>query len=328
MTYESEQAIQVSKNNSVINIINQPEEFSEWVGAEETIVANDGYIKNSTSSKRNKQTNNLKFDSIKTPILCPICEQIFFSIIDLGLHSIFHSDNRKYSCPICKYSTISKYTFKVHVQGHEGSNSIYSCEICKKSFLTRAYAIQHKNVHTGERPFQCEICEKNFTTSYFLTSHKTRQHSEVTTGKPLVKYDCKICHSNYRSSTSLRHHMSSKHNTHETDMSMLCDICGKRLANAQKLELHKRIHSGYKPFQCSSCSKAFCRKEQLREHIRVHTGEKPYICKYCGRGFTQRSPLKIHERLHTGEKPYTCMLCDKGFISKGVMDTHMKHCKL
>ncbi|XP_049819978.1 zinc finger protein ZFP2 isoform X10 [Aethina tumida] len=285
---------------------------------------------NKPKRKRTKRTKTEKVVhpepvELDEPIHCDICTETYKNNVAFALHSINHSEDGKYSCHLCDYRNTSKYHIEMHVRAHEGTTK-YKCEVCGKAFTVSTHAIEHKFFHTGEKPFQCEICGKHFMFSWFLTSHRRTQHWEIMTGSPLVKYDCLICNKHYTSSTGLKRHNLSKHNEAGTDMSVLCDVCGKRLSSKEKLKFHRRIHTGYKPYSCETCSKSFSRKEQLKEHERVHTGEKPFICKFCGRGFTQRSPLRIHERTHTGERPYVCMICGKGFISKGVMDTHMKSC--
>ncbi|XP_017786294.1 PREDICTED: zinc finger protein 239-like [Nicrophorus vespilloides] len=137
----------------------------------------------------------------------------------------------------------------------------------------------------------------------------------------ITDLDCVLCKKNFKSASELWRHSAQVH------AAGLCDICGKPFASIEKLNIHRRIHTGYKPHACRTCSKSFTRKDQLREHERVHTGEKPFICKFCGKGFSQRSPLRLHERTHTGERPYICRFCSHGFISKAVMDSHMKSCQ-
>ncbi|KAF7286026.1 hypothetical protein GWI33_008329 [Rhynchophorus ferrugineus] len=259
------------------------------------------------------------------PIECDTCNSTYKNNVAFALHTIKHADDNKYSCHLCPYKNISKYHIEMHVRAHEGTTK-YKCEVCQKAFTVSTHAIEHKYFHTGEKPFQCEICGKHFMFSRFLAAHRRSQHYEILTGSPLVKFDCKTCNKHYASASGLRRHKLSKHNDAGIDLSVLCDICGKRLSSKEKLKFHRRIHTGYKPFVCQVCGKAFTKKDQLIEHVRVHTGEKPHICKYCGRGFTQRTPLKIHERTHSGEKPYVCPSCGKGFVTKTSVDSHMKNC--
>lgn len=174
---------------------------------------------------------------------CTECDELFENTLQLGKHSIQHSDCNKYTCHMCSYKRASWYQFELHIKAHEGKTK-YKCEICNKAFTVSTHAVEHKYFHTGEKPFKCDICGKNFMYSWFLSSHRRSQHFEIVTGMPLVKYDCVECNKHYTSSTGLKKHQLSKHNINQIDVSVLCDVCGKRLANKEKLKFHKRIHTG------------------------------------------------------------------------------------
>ena len=103
----------------------------------------------------------------------------------------------------------------------------------------------------------------------------------------------------------------------------ICNECGKALANADSLRVHKRIHSGERRFQCEICKKGFSRSDSFTEHMRTHTGEKPFQCDVCGKAFACRRTLVQHMLIHTGEKPFPCPVCSKVFRIQGTLSWHM-----
>ncbi|KAM6989828.1 uncharacterized protein LKV04_009421 [Tautogolabrus adspersus] len=76
----------------------------------------------------------------------------------------------------------------------------------------------------------------------------------------------------------------------------ICSICNGTYATAQNLEVHKRIHTGERPFSCDQCGKKFTQSAHLKSHLSVHTGERPFACSHCSRSFVIKYSLKLHMR--------------------------------
>ncbi|XP_050435165.1 zinc finger protein 888-like [Adelges cooleyi] len=108
---------------------------------------------------------------------------------------------------------------------------------------------------------------------------------------------------------------------HTGEKPFKCNICEKKFGQISHLKTHERIHTAEKPFKCDVCEKTFSHQSALKRHARIHTGEKPFKCDVCEKTFSLQQSLKKHERIHTGEKPYKCVVCEKTFSQQ----THLKN---
>lgn len=111
---------------------------------------------------------------------------------------------------------------------------------------------------------------------------------------------------------------------HSGDKPYKCEECGRHFRQWGDLKYHSTsIHSEHKQYQCEYCAKEFARKYSLIVHRRIHTGEKNYRCEYCNKTFRASSYLQNHRRIHTGEKPHPCAVCGKPFRVRSDMKRHM-----
>ena len=67
--------------------------------------------------------------------------------------------------------------------------------------------------------------------------------------------------------------------------------------NSQESQAEQDITSNRR-HQCDFCSKSFSKKHKMHIHRRMHTGEKPYVCKVCGKAFSRKDHMVKHMNIH------------------------------
>ncbi|CAH1640996.1 unnamed protein product [Spodoptera littoralis] len=138
----------------------------------------------------------------------------------------------------------------------------------------------------------CRTCNKVF-------KRKNNYKSHIATHEPsLRQYKCKVCGEQFSYQSTLNKHTRAKH-IPTVLPNHSCNICDKNFNHAWMLKDHfLRDHDGVTPHACDykGCKKSFFKKCDLVVHKRSHTGERPYSCSICNRKFQQLGHLKRHER--------------------------------
>ncbi|MEE6522739.1 hypothetical protein FKM82_021360, partial [Ascaphus truei] len=129
---------------------------------------------------------------------------------------------------------------------------------------------------------------------------------------------------------------------HHVDSGFICPDCGKILKSQSLLNVHRKIHTGDKPF-CPDCGKSFGHRSSLLRHQSSHcsirTGKRAinpsslssaigvqhsYKCGICHTSFPGPNELRRHLGSHTGDQRYMCSECGRTFNCNYFLVRHQR----
>ncbi|XP_015364962.1 PREDICTED: zinc finger protein 436-like [Diuraphis noxia] len=147
----------------------------------------------------------------------------------------------------------------------------FPCDICEKKFKRKEHLIQHRKLHTGERPYSCETCSKSFSRKEHLMRHMLSH-----TGQRL--YGCDLCHKHFSRKDNLHKHRT----THGVTGPLVCEVCGKSFIVKHYYDMHMATHNEVEdnqlPYVCDICKKRFATSQflvthQFKHHTKRYTND-------------------------------------------------------
>eukprot|EP00116_Pleurobrachia_bachei_P001918 sb/3462180/ len=140
-------------------------------------------------------------------------------------------------------------------------------EGCGYKTVTEWHLVNHRRMHTGEKPFQCEEegCERRFSKLHSLRRHVETVHCTEKT------ISCDQCEYKCASKDYLRQHTAHKHGTKKS-----CPYCTYR--TCRNIEPHiTKLH----PHTCGECEWEFRSESEVTEHKGRHVVGVGIRCEHC-----------------------------------------------
>ncbi|CAH8676949.1 unnamed protein product [Schistosoma haematobium] len=164
-----------------------------------------------------------------------------------------------------------------------------------------------------QNSFYCLNRDKKSTKQYNIT-YNSKDISEKTSylNRHFIN---PINHTNKNNNTGMKK-QSSKLIAHlRRD---ICEYCGKIFRNCSNLTVHRRIHTGEKPYHCNICTYSCAQSSKLTRHMKIHNKQQK-ICKLK----TSTSEYSVK---HLNKTKNNCKQCNKSLTSHKY-ECHLEACK-
>ena len=126
---------------------------------------------------------------------------------------------------------------------------------------------------------------------------------------------CNFCGKKYIDKQKLSKHIRDSHTYQKK-----CSHCDKTFSRPYALSRHLQTHSTDN-FECGICKVKIRRKDNFKQHLLLHDRDSKFQCKICNKSFSNNGNLSIHEKSHSKVK-FVCPLCDKSYSYKTNLTRH------
>ncbi|XP_069488545.1 zinc finger protein 271-like [Ambystoma mexicanum] len=282
---------------------------------------------------------------------CNHCGERFLQKKDLVEHLEMHVAENRYKCVECGTPFSQKSDLIEHQQGHAQEKALCGEEFLQQTEVATPLLRESGECYSDPSSFTSHHVihpvQASFTRMQVATVPVQSRHAEVDPpkdnqcGEPFrLKSDldgpcqthgteksvkCSVCGWRILRQSHLVNHMRN----HRRETLYPCSECGESFRTCSLLVTHQQMHTGGTTlrgrFRCNECGRSFTGKRSLQEHLDIHIHETRYPCNECGKSFKQKRSLWEHLRIHKIEMPYTCCTeCGQGFSRKIDLRKHLE----
>lgn len=227
-----------------LNFLNVKEEPVEWtdVNADEIQLGKRELpmvkVEMKEPSSAADDCDNQNQEQIYSPLTCELCSETFTVPAEWVRHIESHTDPPH---------TVSKRRRRMEDTDDADATAALKCDLCAMYFVTPAEWVRHvQSTHT-----ETELAMSNNSSTSSRRSMRTVAPTDTLQQHPTV-------------TTSVAATTSQQQQQEKA-----CPICNKSFPSYASMVIHKRTHTGERPFYCDICNKGFNVKSNLLRHMRT-----------------------------------------------------------
>lgn len=232
------------------------------------VIINPIYLANNIVREERRPPVNLISNNPSTyqpmSFTCEICSTKLDSSLRLNVHILlsheFVASPNGLACPVCDEPFPRAEALIAHVSQHGQAARIYKCNHCPSSFVFKSQLINHSFSHNNNSNNALRSQSMNTTTQKPVNPGPTNSSSLHMNGVANRASNLQATNNGHKSTNMddsyANHYLVNDHPVDGTK-TYTCLTCSKTFSSQRNLNVHLRIHTGFRPFECNVCKRTF-----------------------------------------------------------------------